>query len=548
MISYCWKLFNQIKNIYNIKNIIYKIYDGFATNEDIIIQKQNFEILKKYIFNSGSIYIKFFQWYISKLKSNIVDNSTPESKHILHFITYFEDIFDQCPYHDFEHTKDIFKKSMFGIELEDYIDIDSCKAIASGSIGQVYYARRKKTGQEIAIKVKHPNISIDLENQREIIKLIKILQSISFFRKRYNLLFNIDDFIDDINLQCDFNNEADNCNIFIENFKDSSDYILFPKIIYQSNDVLISEYIEGDEISSLTPMQKSQTTLNFICFFYQMLFVDNFIHGDLHCKNWKIRKNKKTNKVQIIVYDCGICFKNINLELTNNFWFSLVKYDVNGIVKTMKQFISYNNLNIDDNKFETEIRLIFNNIVKESMSTTILLKSIIYFFNSNNIIIDKFLLNLSILICVVEEFMKKNNIINKDKDQKQKASMFDIINDSELDVIAFCDVKKCYPGVRDLFKLNMKDKFADYKKNIQKDNVNNMNNVNNVNNVNIMDTIGNIENCGCNIEKCSNMKNCGGSCNRISGSNNNSKSNNTIEKKLFSSISLSGLTFKPPGS
>ena len=106
----------------------------------------------------------------------------------------------------------------------------------------------------------------------------------------------------------------------------------------------------------------------------------------------------------------------------------------------------------------------------------------------------KFLLNISILLCVIEEFLKANNIINKNK-LNNNTSMFEIMNDCQLDIIAFCDVKKCYPKVRDLFTFHMKDKYISYKTNIEKHNINEITNTN---------------------------------------------------KQLFSSLSLSSLKFKPP--
>ena len=98
-------------------------------------------------------------------------------------------------------------------------------------------------------------------------------------------------------------------------------------------------------------------------------------------------------------------------------------------------------------------------------------------------------------MCVLEEFLKNNDIIDRDKNETIKTSMFDIINDGELDMITFCDVKKCYPKVRELFALHKKDKFAKYKKNITNNEINE-----NINN----------------------------------------------ENKLFSSISLSGMIFRSP--
>ena len=485
---FCKRLYNQIINIYKINTHINLIYNSF--NESDIKQKENFESLKQIIFSCGSLYIKCFQWYISKIKSNIIDiNYTVKknladantdldininkSKQLLKFIKYFEDIFEQCPYHDIEHTKKVFCNSMFGITLDSYIDMNTFKSIASGSIGQVYYARRKTDNLEIAIKIKHPNITEDLANQYEIITFFKIIQKIPFLRNYYNLYFNIDDFLLDINLQCDFNNEANNCKIFQDNFKDSSNHIVFPKIIYQSNDLLISEFIDGESFEDLTDMQKYQTSINFMCFFYQMLLVDNFIHGDLHCKNWKIKNNKETNTIQIVVYDCGICFKNSTLELSTGFWFALINYDIESLNNILITFISEttnnNNLNID--KIKKDINVLFYNILNKSVSTSFVLISIINFFRSNNIIVHKFLLNLSILVCVIEEFLKENSLINKDKNNIKRTSMFEIVCDSQLDVIAFCDVKKCYSNVSSLFSLDMNNKYSKYKSNILKNNI-----------------------------------------------------------------------------
>ena len=49
--------------------------------------------------------------------------------------------------------------------------------------------------------------------------------------------------------------------------------------------------------------------------------------------------------------------------------------------------------------------------------------------------------------------------------------MFNIINELQLDVIAFCDVKKCYPKVQILFKLDMENKYDKYKKNVKEYNI-----------------------------------------------------------------------------
>ena len=502
MFTYLYKIYNQLKTLYNIKTHIENIYkieidnnENESINENEKRRLELLQSLKDIIFKSGSLYIKFFQWYISKVKANIIQINTTKSKISIKLINYFEDIFEQCPYHELEYTINIFKESMLGIELKDYIDISTFKPIASGSIGQVYYGKRKRDGLEVAIKVKHPNIEKDLENQYDLITILKYIQSINYFKMKYNLIFNIDDFIEDINLQCDFNNEANNVKQFIENFKESSEYIIFPRILFQSNDILISEYVEGKSVSTLSNMAKFKTSLNFISFFYQMLFVDNFIHGDLHCKNWKIRYNENTKNTQMIIYDCGICFQNSNTKLTTDFWFALINYDINKLIEILKDFIKINNdLNIPyfSNKiFDEDISVIFKDMINDSMGTSLIMKILLDIFRNNNLIIHKFLLNFTIFMCVIEEYMKQNNLISKTINKN--ITMFDVINDSQLDIIAFCEINKCYTKVCELIKLNSKDNFNIYNKN---------------NKLNKLET------------------------------------NNT--KKLFSSIDLSKLTFKPP--
>jgi hypothetical protein len=492
LLKYILNITIQFHKIYKLKQQLDLVTTNFSKSLEKDQILKDFEKLRYMVFDCGSIYVKFLQWYVSKLKANCIpisnslhstgstrepsdDSNQLEIQNIQYFITYFEDIFEHCPFHSLEHTKEIFEQSMMGTKLEDYVDMSTFKEIASGSIGQVYYAKRLLDEKEIAIKVKHPDIINDLENQLDLIKVIKFLQSFKTIRQKFNLVFNLDDFLNSINEQCNFNIEANNCKIFRENFKDSCEQIIFPEILFQSDDLLISEYIEGNPVEHLTDIQKYQITINFVCFFYQMLLVDNFLHGDLHCKNWKTRISN-TGKPQIVVYDCGICFKNCDVSLTRDFWFNLGTYDIEKLNQVMKRFIVKNNYSINNEDISREIGKIFNSILKESVGISLVLKSIIHFFITHNIVIDKFLLNISIMICLIEEFLKKNKIISRDKTTDTTngnitVSMFEIINDNMLDIIAYCEIKHCYPKVLELFKQEYANKFEKYNKNKVKNNI-----------------------------------------------------------------------------
>ena len=135
MLTYITRLYKQIKQLYTIKTYIDTIYKT-CDQEELFT---SFRSLKQLIFDSGSLYIKLFQWYISKLKSQIISNdtieapdtpidillqpdttpdTTPDTKpdtkqkqknnNIIKFIHYFEDIFEQCPYHTLKYTKQVF--------------------------------------------------------------------------------------------------------------------------------------------------------------------------------------------------------------------------------------------------------------------------------------------------------------------------------------------------------------------------------------------------------------------------------------------------------
>ena len=130
MFNYIKNIYRQINKIYQIKKQLDKIHNALPTynptynptnnltNTTIDELTPEFDNLKTMIFNCGSLYVKFLQWYISKLKSHVVnvvgnvvcdDNINIEKQNTIKFIEYFEDIFENCPFHSLEHTKEIFK-------------------------------------------------------------------------------------------------------------------------------------------------------------------------------------------------------------------------------------------------------------------------------------------------------------------------------------------------------------------------------------------------------------------------------------------------------
>ena len=139
-------LYLFIKILYNFKKLLKK-----KDFKDI----QRIENLKKNILNCGCISIKFTQWIISKLKGS--DNN----QEYTFIIDYFEEIFENCKYHNDTYSIKIIEK-LINNKFENVFDKNYFEPIASGSIGQIY-------------KCKYNNLDKNKNEENEVYNLIKSL-------------------------------------------------------------------------------------------------------------------------------------------------------------------------------------------------------------------------------------------------------------------------------------------------------------------------------------------------------------------------------------
>ena len=291
-----------MNSLYLFIKIIFKFKYIFE-DENLLNNKNYIKDLKNNILNCGCISIKFTQWIVSKLKGS--DNNQKYKK----IIDDLEDLFENCNIHSLEYTKEIFKSS-FNCDMESIIDIDSLETIASGSIGQIYKAKFKKNNifnfdKEIVIKVKHPDIEYVKNYQMWVINVLKLIQKNNYYKNKLQLHINFSDFIDTLNKQIDFNVESINCKKFYDIYKDNK-FVVVPRIFKHNSDVIISSFEEGEYFFNISEYQMNKVSINLLALVTDMALIQNFMHGDMHIKNWKVRKFE--NNYQIILYDFGICF------------------------------------------------------------------------------------------------------------------------------------------------------------------------------------------------------------------------------------------------
>ena len=394
MFSFIKIVFNIIYNNYKFVNVIY-----YITSSDLnLLNIVEITELKKNIIDAGPICIKFMQWYLS---NNIIS-------HNKNIDNVFEDIFDDCPKHSLEFTKQLFNKD-FNKHLYNIIDIDNLEIIGSGSIGQVYKTYLIN-GKTIAMKVKHPNINTIINNQKIIINILIYLQKYKFIRNYLNLNFDLNGFIKDLCLQINFKNEVFNCLKLKNNFK-NNDLIIIPEIYYYSNNIIIYSYEEGIEFETLSIFKKQKIGLSFYSMLVKMVMYDNFIHGDLHKKNWKIRKTN--NELKIILYDFGLCYYLISNDINKDIWISFEENNSKILLNNIDCFLNVqsNKISINDRK-ELENTIIrsnnkpFNEIIIDIMS----------FLKKKNIYANKTLFNILVTMILLQKIFIESDLIYKGKD------------------------------------------------------------------------------------------------------------------------------------
>ena len=231
---------------YISKCLILSLFVKYNIYNDKLIK-----VFLKNIYKCGVIPVKMVQWVLPYMKIINIDNK------IIHIL---ENTYENCPIHDINYTRQVFKQDYYYNMDEDY---DIINIIGSGSIAQVYKIKNKKSEKLYAMKVKHPNANKDF-------KTIKY-----YLNMKFNELY-------------------ENNNLY-----------KIPKLYKFSNNIIIMDYIPGKSLDTLKDnnIEHYKYHLYIYIFIQNNLFMNDFNHGDLHNYNWKITDDNK-----IVIYDFGLCW------------------------------------------------------------------------------------------------------------------------------------------------------------------------------------------------------------------------------------------------
>ncbi|CAD5179755.1 protein ACTIVITY OF BC1 COMPLEX KINASE 1, chloroplastic isoform X1 [Musa acuminata AAA Group] len=134
-----------------------------------------------------------------------------------------------------------------GQPLEQVFSRISSQTIAAASLGQVYRATLRETGEDVAIKVQRPEIEPIIYRDLFLFRnLASFLNGISLQKLGCNAELIVDEFGEKLLEELDYTLEARNIEDFLENFKDDPT-VKIPRVYKQFSGprVLVMEWIDG---------------------------------------------------------------------------------------------------------------------------------------------------------------------------------------------------------------------------------------------------------------------------------------------------------------
>ena len=224
----------------------------------------------------GPTWVKFGQ-----IISTRPDLFPPE---VIAELAALQDAVDPEPWEEVEAQ---LKRNLGDDYAQNFASIDH-QALASASIGQVHRAVLKG-GKEVVLKVQRPGIHPKITADLHILAAIAGYVEEAFNEARImDLTGMVHDFAKSLEAELDYRIEANNVQLFAENFKD--DPKVYLPTVYRdlsSDQVLCMEFIQGEKLTTIVESDRDMTQLveAYFDMAYRMLFIDGFFHGDLHPGN-----------------------------------------------------------------------------------------------------------------------------------------------------------------------------------------------------------------------------------------------------------------------
>lgn len=251
---------------------------------------------------SGPAYIKLAQWASSR------NDLFP-----VKFCQTFQRLHDHCFPHSWALTEQVLRKEM-GADWRERLELQP-EVIGSGCIAQVYRgtiaAEPGGARVDVAVKVIHPGVeslvSVDIDIIRTAAQALSLVPALKWL----SLPDVVEDFALQMFWQLDLTQEARNLARLRKNFAaDKKIVIPRPFLELSTRDLLIetfqpgvpiSAFIDSDACDARAAKELSSLGMNSMA---KMIFIDNFVHCDLHPGNILVAGS--TGSLKMVFLDAGI--------------------------------------------------------------------------------------------------------------------------------------------------------------------------------------------------------------------------------------------------
>jgi ubiquinone biosynthesis protein len=243
-------------------------------------------------------------------------------------------------------------ETAFERPLDDLFDSFDLKPIASASIAQVHRARLKD-GREVAVKVRRPGVSRVVNDDMRILRFVAKALSTLPGMSAVPLPELVDEFVGPIKQQLDFHLEAANNQRFREEFA-LTEHIRLPALVEDlcTENVLTMEYLDHlqrTDFNSLSARERQTAALAGLRALYKMIFIDGFIHADMHPGNVFIREWG-----EFVILDTGLVASLDEADQRDfvDFFFGLINNEGRECARIIYENASYRAENCDLKAFE----------------------------------------------------------------------------------------------------------------------------------------------------------------------------------------------------
>ena len=319
------------------------------------------QLLKSCIERCGPCSIKFAQWVATRpdlfplyvcetLEGLQAESRTQSSHHIVESL-----------------------RAAFGDTYSESILLDSERpqVLGCGCVAEVVLA--SYNGKPVAVKVIHPDVKRDILTDIDLLRLCSGFIELFPGMHNLSLVEMVDEFAELMLRQLDMRSEAAALDRFRNNFKERSwSRVSFPLVLFSSESILIESFEEGELLSkalkaNMTPAACKDIADVGLNAFLKMVFIDNFVHGDLHPGNIIIRRHKRN--FELIFIDVGITVELKPADRRNfiDLFTAIVKRDARAVGRLMVERSRGKKCN-DPVAFEKDLAAIVDDVHANGLS------------------------------------------------------------------------------------------------------------------------------------------------------------------------------------